>query len=375
MILTLRALTAISGSYTLDRVSPKQFWETTLPFPRMDRRRITITAVITILLGLLIYFQIREWRDFDWPTFWIQTQQAKLKHVLHGVGYIYIAYLLRAVRWQIFLRPVRKTSWTRLLRPTIIGFTGLALLGRPGELIRPYLIARREGLPFSSQLAVWTVERIFDVGAFTVLMLFAIFGDADLRELSFYPRFRLGGFLLVAGVAGVSLIAVLVARLGSRVGDWVELRFSRVNATLGKALATKVREFGAGLNTIDGVWAFVQLSIVSVGMWYVIALAYREVTHSYWVPILQHMTTSHVLLLMGSSMVGSILQLPAVGGGSQLATVAALYHIFGVPKELAVSCGMLLWIVTFVAVVPVGLALAHREHLSIRKLSKESAQP
>ena len=61
-----------------------------------------------------------------------------------------------------------------MISPTLVGFTGIALLGRAGEFIRPYLIARRADLPFSSQLAVWGVERIFDLGAFTILMLLAI---------------------------------------------------------------------------------------------------------------------------------------------------------------------------------------------------------
>ena len=74
-------------------------------------------------------------------------------------------------------------------------------------------------------------------------------------------------------------------------------------------------------------------------------------------------------------MIGSMVQLPGVGGGSQLATISALDHVFDiVPKELAVSCGIMLWLVTFVAVVPVGLILSHRERLSLRKLSEESAQ-
>jgi hypothetical protein len=34
----------------------------------------------------------------------------------------------------------------------------------------------------------------------------------------------------------------------------------------------------------------------------------------------------------------------------------------------------MLWLVTFVAVVPVGLFLSHHERLSLRKLSAESAQ-
>jgi hypothetical protein len=67
-----------------------------------------------------------------------------------------------------------------------------------------------------------------------------------------------------------------------------------------------------------------------------------------------------------------MVQLPGVGGGSQLATIATLEKVFDVPKELAASCGIMLWLVTFVAVVPVGLLLAHRERLSLRKLSRET---
>jgi len=83
---------------------------------------------------------------------------------------------------------------------------------------------------------------------------------------------------------------------------------------------------------------------------------------------------SQVLILMGSSMLGSMIQLPGVGGGSQLATIAALEHIFGAPHELAASCGIMLWLVTFVAVVPAGLLLAHRERVSLRQLSAESQE-
>jgi hypothetical protein len=90
-------------------------------------------------------------------------------------------------------------------------------------------------------------------------------------------------------------------------------------------------------------------------------------------PYLSNMDVSRVLLLMGFSMIGSIVQLPAVGGGSQLAVISALQVIYGIPPEIAVSCGILLWLVTFMSCVPVGLVLAHREHLSLRKLSQQSA--
>ena len=106
-------------------------------------------------------------------------------------------------------------------------------------------------------------------------------------------------------------------------------------------------------------------------MWYIIALAYQEVTHSYGVASLD-IPVSQLLILMGASMLGSMLQLPAVGGGSQMATIAALSSVFDVPPEMAASCGILLWLVTFAAVVPLGLILAHHERLSLRNLSEES---
>src|SRR5882757_3953181 len=350
----------------------------------MQNKRTLITAVVVALLGILIYSQIREWRDFDWATFWAQTHHIRGIHILHAIGLIYVHYGLRALRWKIFLKPLKRdTSWLGLVPPTLIGFTGLALLGRPGEFIRPYLIARRQKLPVSSQVAVWAVERIFDIGAFAVLMAVSIFLPSSRRTLphpEYYTRFRDGGFLFFGVVVALALGAIVVSRKGNALAGWVEHRFSHWGSRLSHRIALKIREFGQGLNTIDGPVFLILLIVVSIAMWWIIAVAYHEITLAY------HQTAHvfgedpldirlvQVLLLMGSSMLGSVLQLPGVGGGSQLATIAALEHIFDVPKELAASCGIMLWLVTFVAVIPLGLLLAHHERLSLRKLSQESHQ-
>lgn len=343
----------------------------------MDKKRILASAVVFVILAILVYLQYRHWRTFDWGTFWGQTHRINRWHVLHAVALIYIAYVMRAIRWKIFLKPVRpKTHVAELVSPTLIGFTGLALLGRAGEFIRPYLIARRMDLPFSSQLAVWAVERIFDIGAFAVLTVLAIFLPSALPSIphpEYYVRFREAGFLLIGLVAVMAVMAAVIGRKGEAVARWTEQRFSHLSSNLGHKLAQKVREFGTGLNTIHGPLSLLWLTLVSVGMWYLIALAYHEVTHSYGVDALE-IPVSQLLILMGSSMVGSMLQLPAVGGGTQMATIATLSSVFDVPPEMAASCGILLWLVTFAAVVPIGLLLSHHERLSLRKLSAESHQ-
>jgi hypothetical protein len=358
-----------------------------------NNKRYLAYAVVFLVLVILIYLQFRTWQNFDWARF-RATRPQKWMHVLHGIALIYLAYIVRALRWKIFLRPIRpQASSIGLIAPTIIGFTGLAILGRPGELIRPYLIARRQNLTFSSQLAVWAVERIFDLGAFTILLVGAIFLAAGPRSLPFYNRFRDGGFLLIALVAAISLGAVAVHWKGETIADWIERRFSAfasnlcrtvlrrpiTNALLlrtehlGHKISTRVREFRSGLNTIHNPLSLTALVALSLLMWFMIIMAYQEVAHSYGVAAL-NIHRSQVLVLMGASMIGSMVQLPGIGGGSQLATIATLQRVFDVPPELAASCGIMLWLVTFVAVVPVGLLLAHHERLSLRKLSEETAE-
>jgi uncharacterized protein (TIRG00374 family) len=344
----------------------------------MDKKRILASAVVFLILAVLVYLQFREWRAFDWSKFRNLSQQIQWIHVLHAVAWIYFGYVLRAIRWKIFLLPVRpKASYMGLISPTLIGFTGLALLGRPGELIRPYLISKRENLPFSSQMGVWAMERIFDFGAFTILMVLAIFflpaAMQSIPHPEYYHKFRIGGFVLMGLVAGLAGAAVAVGRSGEAIAAWVEKRFAHLAANLGHRIAERLREFGAGLRIVHGPISLTLSILVSVAMWFVITIAYQEVTHAYGTDALE-IARPQVLLLMGASIFGSMLQLPGIGGGSQVATMAALTKIFDVPAEMAASCAILLWLVCFVAVVPLGLALAHHERLSLRKLSKESHQ-
>ena len=336
----------------------------------MTKKRIFIYVVVALLLGSLFYLQFRTWRRFDWGIFLAQTRQIKLVHIFLGIALTYLAYLMRALRWKILLRPVKRTTATELVAPTIIGFTGIALLGRLGEMIRPYLIARKVHLSFSSQLAVWAVERIFDFGGFALLLIWAIFFSPGVASLNYYSKFRKGGVLLIVFVATLAIVAWIISAKGELVAAWMERGAGQVGGLRHK-LAARVREFRGGLNTIHGFSELVQLSIVSVAMWYVIAQAYNQVIISYGSQ-LQSVGVPEDFLLIFASMLGSLVQLPGVGGGSQLATISTLQHVFGAPPELAASCGILLWMVTFMSVIPLGLTLAHRERVSLRTLSKES---
>src|SRR5215469_6453128 len=246
----------------------------------MSTKRILTTTAVVAILGLLVYFQVRHWRSFDWARFG-SASRVDPWHVSAAVALIYVTYVLRALRWKIFLEPVRKSRTAFLVPPTFIGFTGLALFGRPGELIRPYLIARRERLSLTSQIGVWAVERIFDAGAFTVLMTIDVFFSSAIRANPYWREFRGFALVLCALVAMGSLLAFGIRKRGHQVAAFFHKVIARFSSRMAHLVDEKIRSFGEGLNTISGGKALLRLIGVSLLMWFMIALAYREVAHSY----------------------------------------------------------------------------------------------
>ena len=340
----------------------------------MKRKQLFIGLVLVVVLGSLVYLQFRTWRRFDWDKFEAGAEGINYWYILAGVLLIYAADFLRGLRWKIFLQPAKsRISWTGLISPQYVGFAGLALLGRPGELIRPYLIARKVRMSFSSQMAIWAVERVFDIGAITVILAADIFLVPSLRSIDHYEAFKKAGYALT-GVFFLLLVAVVLLRwFGKQLAALISRKLSPIAPRVSESLEKKVLGFSAGLDTVQSVSAFLQITLISFVIWILVAFAYRAVTHAYPLDTgLPDLELPEVVLLMGASVVGGVLQLPVVGGGSQLATIAVLANVFDVGPELSVSCGILLWLVTFMSVTPLGLALARHEHISIRAVEKEA---
>jgi uncharacterized membrane protein YbhN (UPF0104 family) len=356
----------------------------------MKKRQAASLAIIALILAALAYLQFRSWRSFDWARFRQYTGGVSLWHIAAGVALIYLAYVLRAIRWAIFLKPTAPTRVSRLIAPQIIGFAALGLFGRAGEFARPYLIARKEKLTFTSQLAVWTVERFFDLGAVAALVggflmlkggkLAKVLAEAVHRGVAATAHNAADKALLaVVALAALGVLAILLKKASGRMAEHLRARLV---------------SFKQGFNTIHDAWSFVQLVVVSIAMWLLIASSYIQVLHSYpQIPVtrasdaagvqrvarMNMMKLDDVLLVMGSSILGSVVQLPGGVGGSQLAVIGVLQsnlfsgEPYNITPELAVSCGIMLWLVTFMSVVPAGVLLARFEKISFSRINKESA--
>ena len=343
----------------------------------MKKKRVLTTVIVLAILCLLIYLQVHAWKRFDWATFWENTGHVSWLNIAGSIALTYVAYALRAVRWRIFLKPMKATTTRRMLAPQFIGFAALALLGRPGEMVRPYLIARKEDLTFTSQVGVWLMERVFDTASVAVMFVaLAFLGDPLWQTLPNHrlaQEVRVSASIFFLAVVAVIVVALVLRRSGYAIAERLQKRFEGHPSKLAQGLHSKIVSFTDGLQIISDAGSVAILSLLSMAMWIIIAGAYWLITHAYSGQ-LPRLGLASLMVLMVAAMFGSLIQLPGVGGGSQLATIAVLNGVFGVDNEVAVSCGMLIWLCTFMSVIPMGLLLAHRERLSLRAVAAEEQQ-
>ncbi len=344
--------------------------------PAQNRTSRTALWIGVGVLLLFAAFLLRGRIHFDWHTFFAQLKQADWKLFGVGVVLIWLGYCLRAVRWALFLKPQKRVRPASLLGTQVIGFTAVALLGRPADPVRPYLVARRTGLPLSGQFAVYAVERMFDMGSVALIFALVLLFAPDRHALphpELINRTALSGLLVVAAFVG---FAFFVRAAGHRVAELFRRAFGAISPAWGDSAHEKVLGFRDGLNALHSAGDFVQALLLSLLMWGMIAFSYLETLRAFSAsPPLAAMTLSRCMLLMATSTAGSIIQLPVLGWFTQIGIVAqAMQSFFHVAPEPALGAGTMLLVVTFLSIIPVGLVWSRFEHVSLKKITAESEQ-
>ena len=282
--------------------------------------------------------------------------------------------MLRAIRWSIFLKPVKRVSPFRILGSQVIGFTGVALFGRLADLVRPYLVARRVNLTVGSQVAVYTVERMFDLGAMALIFSLALLFAPDRNTLPHHELMVKVAKVSFIVTIGLAAFAVFVRISGGILASFTEKTIGSLSPGVGKSIADKIRAFRDGLDTINSFPDFLMAFGVSFAMWAMIVLAYLETLWAFVnSPELVHMTLARCMVLMAASMGGSIFQLPVIGWFTTiLATSATMHAWLGVAPEPALGAGAMLLVVSFLSIVPTGLIWSRFEHVSLKRVADES---
>jgi len=340
----------------------------------MKNRKGLFAIAILLILALVIYINCGR-VHFDWAIFLQQLRHIAWVHIAAGVALIYSTYFLRAARWSVFLSATKKVSPFTLVGPQFIGFTAVALFGRLADVIRPALVAKRVQLPVSSQIAVYTIERMFDLGAAAIIFSSALlFVPSNLPHHEIFIR---TGLYSLAGTALIAIFALAIRVAGGAVAATAHAMIRPMSRSSADNVADKIRNFRQGLDAISSAQDFLITALLSLAMWGLIGFAYVQTLHAFVdTPQLATINFSSTMLLMGASIGGSLLQLPIIGWFTQIAiTAAAMSSFYGAPIEAATACGALLLFVTFLSIIPAGLIYARLNHISLKNAATEAESP
>lgn len=326
---------------------PRRWWKWALAF----------LAALAILA--LLGYRTKN-QGFRWGLLFASAENLDWRWLTTAICLILLSYVGRALRWRAMLRPFgRSIGLLRLTSDNLIGATAGLLVGRVGEVVRPYLIAVQTGLPIASQAAAWFLERILDLLAMLLLLGYA------LTRIPY--RVAAGGYLLAA--AAVLCLALLFAlrdpKGRARVLSAVPAPYQhRVGAILGS--------FARGLECTRDARSLVILLLYTVLEWAVIIAGSFALFHAF--SATNSFGLDAVLVLLAFVSLGNIVQLPGVGGGMQAACIVALTRIYGLPLESATGVALLVWFFGSFSIVPFGLLGAFHEGLNWSKLKSLSAK-
>lgn len=342
---------------------------TNSPTRKSHTTKITLCAVVLLLLVLWIF---RARLHFDWPNLMHQLRDVSLLYVCLAIAITYFGLCLRAVRWAVLLAPMRKVSARELLPAQFIGFAIIAMLGRITDFARPWIIARRTHTAFATQLAIYSMERAFDLGAAAILFSLALLFAP--RDMPHHEAFARAGIVSLTVTLALAAFALLLRYTGDRVDRLASRLLRPLSPRFAHAASDRIRDFRGGLRSISSLQEFLAALGVSLVMWVGITAVYWCSVHAFHAsPKLATFSISATLLVLATSMGGSLFQLPVLGWFTQIAVLAAALHgFFAVPLETATACAAVMFFTTTLCIIPVGIIVARIAGIALRDAAQHS---
>ena len=328
------------------------------------RRHLRTLAVVLATAALLWLFL----RNTDFRQVGREFARARLDLVLASLAVTGMTYVFRAFRWQYLLAPIGRVRLSMALKATVIGFAATALLpARAGELLRPYLLARKEGLSATATFATVLVERLLDT--ITVVLMFASYllmfdTGVAAADAATFRQIKLGGAL--AGVACLVLLAALFVLAGN---PWALGRLTTgvsavLPARLADGAARLVRTFADGLGVVRQPARLLTAILLSLPLWLSIAAGIWLVTRAFHI----EMPFTGSFLIVALLVLGVAVPTPGAVGGFHYFYRLGATTFFAASNDRAVGAALVLHAVSFVPVAVAGLLLLAQEGLSLSRL-------
>ena len=353
---------ARSGGGSIPITIPVVVTPVDLELANRMRAYLRTTIVIGLTIALMAFFL----RSADLSSVWSEIRHARLDLLIAALGVVAVSYLVRVGRWQRLLAPLGEVRFAPAARATFIGFATSAVLpGRLGEVLRPYLLARRARFSASATLATVVLERVLDLVTVVLLLgFFLLFFTGDLRHTDpqVLARIKMGGLVAAVGAGAMLALIVGAARAPDRVARVVAQLERRLPHRVGAAVGRFVTRFSTGLGIAREPGRFLEAFAWSLPVWLGVCASVWFVCQAFGIAL----PPGGSLLVMVLMVLGVSVPTPAGIGGFHAAFQIGVTGFYGAPVDAAVGAALVLHAVSFGPVTLLGIVWMARDGLTFR---------
>ncbi len=293
---------------------------------------------------------------------WQGLRDANYWWLIPGVLVYFGAVWLRTYRWHYLLRPMKRVSIRALFPVVTIGYMGNNIFPfRAGEVIRAYVLRRKEGVSATGSLATILVERIFDgitMLTFIFFILPAVPANPFLRQLLPFMS------LLFFGTLSVFLLVASSPQRADRLSQW----FVRHAVPSGLRAQTRgiFERFLEGLQVLRSGRDMLFIMTISIALWLAEAWKYWFVMQGFG------FDRPFYVLVFACAIVNLATTIPSTPGYLGTFEVAGIESLvlFGVARHVATSFMLALHAALWFPITALGAYFAWQESLSWQEMEE-----
>jgi uncharacterized protein (TIRG00374 family) len=168
-----------------------------------------LANALKVALGIAVSagFLYFAFRDVELSDLWEHVRGASYPWLLAVTAVTVYFNLVRAQRWGLFFRHLKRIPPYSLFTSTMIGLAANNVLPlRAGEAVRAYSIGKKEDIPFATSFTTVVLERIFDMVTLLLLLALSLF----LVPIPESADAQIGGALRLLSVVTAAVIGVAV---------------------------------------------------------------------------------------------------------------------------------------------------------------------
>jgi hypothetical protein len=281
------------------------------------------------------FFLIIALNGLDLQRVWVDIKSANYWWITPGIVAYFIGVWARTWRWHYLLRPIKPIPLKAMWPIIVIGYMGNNVYPfRAGEVIRAYILKKREGVSLSASLATILVERIFDG---LVMLLFVFIALPVVPGLPTWLKQT----VILASLAffGALIIFLIMAALPERsrvLYRWAIERFAP-EATQTKLLNIADR-FMEGLSSLASLKDVLMVFVTSIIIWLLETVKYWFVMYAF------SFSVSFFALMLMNGVVNLATTLPSAPGyiGTFDGPGIEVLKVFGVNPTVAAAYTLVL---------------------------------